>query len=181
MPHAETLAVRAGGRERPAPTPPLAVVPCFRVETLANDSSGGCVDDEVHMHSGCTAMPGKKLASQLAVTWIPCSSGCTEVAYHLCISRSDCALIEVESLSSLIVLGKLPEFRRRLLRLAENLTVDVDAQISLFELDCTYLKAKFICWFQGSRPIMTAKNKFGVAAKMSLTPSAPTQEEKLIG
>ena len=43
----ETLAVRAGGRERPAPTPPLAVVPCFRVETLANDSSGGCVDDEV--------------------------------------------------------------------------------------------------------------------------------------
>ena len=35
---------------------------------------------------------------------------------------------------SLIVLGNLPEFRRRLLRLAENLTVDVDAQISLFEV-----------------------------------------------
>jgi len=35
---------------------------------------------------------------------------------------------------SLIVLGKLPEFRRRLLCVAENLTVDVDAQISLFEV-----------------------------------------------
>ena len=35
---------------------------------------------------------------------------------------------------SLIVLGKLPEFRRRLLWLAENLPVDVDAQISLFEV-----------------------------------------------
>jgi len=35
---------------------------------------------------------------------------------------------------SLIVLDKLPEFRRRLLWLAQNLTVDVDAQISLFEV-----------------------------------------------
>ena len=35
---------------------------------------------------------------------------------------------------SLIVLGKLPEFRRWLLWLTENLPVDVDAQISLFEV-----------------------------------------------
>ena len=36
--------------------------------------------------------------------------------------------------SSQIVLGKLPKFRRRHLWLAENLPVDVDAQISLFEV-----------------------------------------------
>ncbi|CAD6266651.1 unnamed protein product [Miscanthus lutarioriparius] len=64
----ETLAVRAGGRGRPAPTPPLAVVPCFRVETLANDGSGGCVDDEIVLNLlslVCSCMHYEILGSSL--------------------------------------------------------------------------------------------------------------------
>jgi hypothetical protein len=44
---------------------------------------------------------------------------------------------------------------------------------SKYSLDSIYLQAKFICWFQGSRPIMSAKNKLVVADKMSFIPSSP--------
>lgn len=30
------------------------------------------------MDSDCTRIPGQKLASQLAVTWMPCPTGCTK-------------------------------------------------------------------------------------------------------
>jgi hypothetical protein len=47
----------AAGRVRPTPTSLAVVVSCSRLETLAGDSNGGCVDDEVNSQLSSLSFP----------------------------------------------------------------------------------------------------------------------------